>query len=241
MTGRTPQSRARLAPGPDTWARVVREAPFASLLKERELAFLESSMHMQDVAAGAHVAWKGDAVTDWIVVVEGMLKVEAAAADGRHTTLIGVPRAGWLGESALLADGRWPFDIVATQPSRLGLLPRAAFDELLATSLGFNRALLGQINARLRQFALRCEHERLLDAHVHVAQCLAELYDPWLYPGTERCIALSQDELAHLAGVSRPTANRALHALEARGLLSVAYGTITVHDPAALVRLGSWH
>jgi CRP/FNR family transcriptional regulator, cyclic AMP receptor protein len=240
MPDRLP-SPAAADPWPGQLRRTVREAPFSGLLSAAERARIETDMRPQQVLAGAHVAWKGAAVAHWIVVVEGMVKVEASAADGRHTTLIGVPRGGWLGESALLADGRWPFDIIATRPSLLGLLPRATFDELLASSLGFNRALLGQLNARLRQFAMRCEHERLLEAHVHVAQCLAELYDPWLYPGTEHRIALSQDELAHLAGVSRPTANRALHELEVRGVLSVAYGAIMVHDPAALLRLGSVH
>ena len=213
---------------------VVREGPFGSFLSEAELARIERDLRMHEVAAGAHVAWRGDEVAHWVVVVEGMLKVEATAVDGRRTTLIGITRAGWLGESALLGDGRWPHDVIATRASLLGLLPRATFDELLATSLGFNRALLGQLNARLRQFAQRCEHERLHHTRDHVAHCLAELYDPWLYPGTRQRLTLSQDDVAHLAGVSRPTAHRALHDLETQGLLSVAYGTITVHDPAAL-------
>lgn len=225
----------------DSLHRVVHEAPFSALLNRAELARIERDLRPHDVPSGSHVAWKGDAAAHWIVVIEGMLKVEAASADGRRTTLVGITRAGWLGESALLGDGRWPYDVIATRATLVGLLPRATFDELLATSLAFNRVLLGQLNARLRQFAQRCEHERLLDAHVHVAQCLAELYDPWLYPGTGARLPLSQDEVAHLAGVSRPTAHRALHELESRGLLSVAYGAITVHDPAALLRLGSAH
>jgi CRP/FNR family cyclic AMP-dependent transcriptional regulator len=215
---------------------VVREAPFGSLLSEAELARIERDLRPHDVAAGAHVAWRGDEAANWVVVIDGMLKVEATAADGRRTTLIGITRAGWLGEAALLGDGRWPYDVIATRASVLGLLPRATFDELLASSLPFNRVLLGQLNARLRQFAARCEHVRLNSTREHVAYCLAELYDPWLYPGTGRRLPLSQDEVAHLAGVSRPTAHRVLHDLETQGLLSVAYGTITVHDPSALQR-----
>jgi CRP-like cAMP-binding protein len=219
--------------------RCVREGPFGKFLSEAELARIERDLRTHEVDAGGHVAWRGDEVTHWVVVIEGMLKVEALAVDGRRTTLIGVTRAGWLGESALLGDGRWPHDVIATHASLLGLLPRATFDDLLANSLAFNRALLGQLNARLRQFALRCEHERLHHTREHVAHCLAELYDPWLYPGTRQRLTLSQDDVAHLAGVSRPTAHRALHDLETQGLLSVAYGTITVHDPAALQQQAS--
>jgi CRP-like cAMP-binding protein len=235
------QQRARWAGRrlPPRLHEVVREAPFGNLLSEAELARIEGGLRLHEVAAGAHVAWAGDEVSHWAVVVDGMLKVEASAFDGRRTTLLGITRGGWLGESALLGDGRWPYDVIATRTTLLGLLPRAAFDELLASSLAFNRVLLGQLNARLRQFALRCEHERLHDRGHHVAHCLAELYDPWLYPGTGQRLPLSQDDVAHLAGVSRPTAHRALHDLETQGLLSVAYGAITVHDPAALQQHGS--
>lgn len=220
---------------------VVRGAAFARSLGVAELDRIERDMQARQVDAGGHLAWKGDAVEHWIVVIDGMVKVEATAADGRRTTLIGVTGAGWLGESALLGDGRWPFDVIATQPTTVGLMPRATFEWLLDTSLAFNRCLLDQLNARLRQFASRCEHVRFCEANRHVAHCLAELYDPRLCPGTERRLGLSQDDVAHLAGISRPTAHRALHELELQGVLSVAYGAITVHDPEALQRLGSLH
>jgi CRP/FNR family cyclic AMP-dependent transcriptional regulator len=48
---------------------------------------------------------------------------------------------------------------------------------------------------------------------------------------------LTQDELANLAGMSRQTANRALNALQERGLISLAMNRIKVLDDAALTRL----
>ena len=187
------------------------------------------------------MAWKGDAVEHWMVVVDGMVKVEAAAADGRKTTLIGITGGGWFGETALLQGGRWPFDVLASRATRLGLLPRATFEWLLGSSVGFNRFLLDQVNARLWQFVQRCEHLRFCEAGEHVAHCLGELFDERLYPRATRRLPLSQDDVAQLAGISRPTANRALHELERLGVLSVAYGTVVIHDPAALQRLGSLH
>lgn len=219
---------------PQIVSDVIREGPIGRLVGAVERERIEHALRPHEVAAGAYLARASDEATHWVVVLDGMLKVEATAPDGRRTTLVGITRGGWLGESALLDDGRWPYDVIATQASLLGLLPRAVFDELLGSSLAFNRVLLQQLNARLRQFAQRCEHVRLHDTREHVAHCLAELYNARLYPGTGHRLPLSQDDVAHLAGVSRPTAHRALHELETRGLLSVAYGVITVHDPAAL-------
>lgn len=220
---------------------VLRASPAAATLGEALLRRLGREMHERRIEAGAHLACRGDAAHHWAVVVEGMVKLEASAPDGRRTTLLGVTAGGWFGEAALLGDGHWPFDVVAARATRLGLLPRAAFERLLATSLAFNRLLLGQLNARLGQFVQRCEHGRFCEATEHLAHCLAELFDVRLQPRTGRCLALSQEEVAQLAGVSRPTANRALHALERLGVLSVRYGAIEVHDPEALARLGSLH
>jgi CRP/FNR family transcriptional regulator, cyclic AMP receptor protein len=220
---------------------LVRAAAFAGSLAETELQRIEHDLQERHVAAGSHVAWKGDTALHWMVVVDGMVKVEAAATNGRKTTLVQITNGGWFGEAALLGSGRWPFDVIASQPSTLGLLPRATFDGLLQTSLAFNRFLLGQFNARLSQFVQRCEHVRLCDASDHVAHCLGELFDTRLYPQTADRLLLSQEEVAQLAGISRPTANRALRALEDQGVLSVAYGGIVVHDAKALRRLGRVH
>ncbi len=220
---------------------LVRDASFSNSLSEAELVRMERDLHERSFVSGGHVAWKGDPVEHWMVVVDGMVKVEAAAADGRKTTLMGITPGGWFGEGALLRGGRWPFDVIASQATTLGLLPRATFEWLLGSSIAFNRFLLDQVNARLWQFVQRCEHLRFCEAGEHVAHCLGELFDERLYPRTTRRLPLSQDEVAQLAGISRPTANRALHELERRGVLSVAYGTVLIHDPQELQRLGSLH
>ncbi len=220
---------------------LARAAPFSGALSESELERIEHDLHERSFAAGGHVAWKGDPVEHWMVVASGLVKVEAAAADGRKTTLMGITAGGWFGEAALLRGGHWPFDVIASQETTLGLLPRATFEWLLGSSLAFNRFLLGLVNARLWQFVQRCEHLRFCEAGEHVARCLGELFDERLYPRTTRRLPLSQDEVAQLAGISRPTANRALHELERRGVLSVAYGTVLIHDPQELQRLGSLH
>ena len=220
---------------------LVRAAPFAASLSQTELDRVEHDLHERSFISGGHVAWKGDPVEHWMVVVDGMVKVEAAAADGRKTTLMGITGGGWFGETALLRSGRWPFDVIASRATTLGLLPRATFEWLLGSSIAFNRFLLDQVNARLWQFVQRCEHLRFCEASGHVAHCLGELFDERLYPRTTRRLPLSQDEVAHLAGISRPSANRALHELERLGVLSVAYGTVLVHDPQELQRLGSLH
>ncbi len=240
MAMHRPRPNREPAPVPNLKG-LVRAASFAASLSETELLRVERDLHERSFVSGGHVAWKDDPVEHWMVVVDGMVKVEAAAADGRKTTLMGITGGGWFGETALLRGGRWPFDVIASRATTLGLLPRATFEWLLGSSIAFNRFLLDQVNARLWQFVQRCEHLRFCEAGEHVAHCLGELFDQRLYPRTARCLPLSQEEVAQLAGISRPTANRALHELERLGVLSVAYGELLIHDPQALRRLGDRH
>ena len=59
-----------------------------------------------------------------------------------------------------------------------------------------------------------------------------------LYGGdTPVVIPLTQDDIAQLAGTTRPTANRVLRAGEDHGVVQLGRSRIEVHDRAALQRL----
>ena len=67
---------------------------------------------------------------------------------------------------------------------------------------------------------------------------LAALFNPVLYPGTNRLLQISQEELGYLAGVSRQRANQGLKTLEDAGLLKSEYGGIHVLDVDGLRQFG---
>jgi CRP-like cAMP-binding protein len=68
------------------------------------------------------------------------------------------------------------------------------------------------------------ENLRFEEATGRVAYCLAEMFNPQLYPTTQAQLAISQDEVAKLSGLSRQNTNRALHELEHAGLVRMRYG-----------------
>jgi CRP-like cAMP-binding protein len=115
---------------------------------------------------------------------------------------------------------------------------RSTFLWLLDHSIPFNRYMIAQLNERLGQFIGMIENERMLDTDARIARCLAALFNPVLYPGTNRLLQISQEELGYLAGVSRQRANQALKALEDAGLVRSEYGGINVLDLDGLRRFG---
>lgn len=80
---------------------VLFAAAFAGAIGEEALRRLRREMHERHVESGADVAWKGDVVEHWAVVIDGMVKIEAAAADGRKTTLLGIAAGGWPARAGL--------------------------------------------------------------------------------------------------------------------------------------------
>ena len=71
-------------------------------------------------------------------------------------------------------------------------------------------------------------------AEVRVLKRLLALCDVYDRGDEEVKIPLTQEDLAELAGVTRPTANRVLKKEERRGLLTLTRGSITVTDKKGL-------
>ena len=117
---------------------------------------------------------------------------------------------------------------MALRDSVVARLPAPTFEWLLDTSIAFNRYLLHQLNERVAQFIGKAEYDRLLDPDARVARCLAELFNPMLYPGMGMRLTITQEEVGYLARVSRQRANQALRKLEDAGLLKVEYGAVRV-------------
>ena len=208
-------------------------------LSAEELARVAVEIIDKRVPADGYVCRKGEAVASWIGVIDGLVKMSTLSTEGKLTTLTGVPAGGWFGEGSLLKEEPRRYDIMALRESRIAYLPRATFNRLLNTNLGFNRFLLGQLNERLGQFIALVESERLLDPDARVARSLGALFNPVLYPGIGRQIQISQEEIGLLAGVSRQRVNQALPVLERAGLLKVAYGGVQVVDLSGLQHFGS--
>ena len=191
------------------------------------------------VPAGGYVCRNGEPVEHWVGVIEGLLKLSNVSASGKPVTLAGVPAFGWFGEGSLLKHEPRRYDAVALRESRVALMPRMTFQRLLDRSIPFNRFLLTQLNERLAQFIAMLEYERLLGTDARVARCIAGLFNPILYPGLGSHVAVSQEEIGFLSGVSRQRVNKALQVLDSQGLLRVEYGGLRILDLEGLRKFGT--
>jgi CRP-like cAMP-binding protein len=212
---------------------------FWSSLTPGERAHIAAESEERRFSAGQIIARKGEIPDGWHGVIHGLVKINSVSREGKSVTFTGIPSGGWFGEGTLIKKEPRKYDVVALRDSYIAWMPALSFYHLLDHSIGFNRYLLHQLNERLGQFIALVEFDRLLEPDARVARCLAEMFNPILYPGVGPRLAISQEEVGYLAGVSRQRVNQALRVLEDAKLLKVEYGAIFVMDLEGLKRLGT--
>lgn len=221
-----------------TAEELLQNSVWGQQLSDSQRAKALAGIVVRDIPSGAYVCHKGDPVDHWIGVINGLVKISSHYVTGKTCSFTGVSPGGWVGEGSLLKTEPRRYDVIALRDSRIAYMNRATFHWLLDNCIPFNRFLITQLNERLGQVLGLMENDRLLDTDSRIARCLAGLYNPVLYPGTDRQLQISQEELGYLAGVSRQRVNQALKALEDAGLLKVEYGGITILDLRGLGNYG---
>lgn len=166
----------------------------------------------------------------WYAVLSGLVKLQSQPCQqGRVSAFIGVPDGEWFGEGSILKAEPRRYDVIALRDTQLLCVKSSHFDELLTHSLPFNHFLITHMNRRIGQAMAVIEADRLRAPNQRVALYLSRVF--WQ---DRRRLTLSQEEIGHLAGLSRQTVNRALKSMEQIGLVSLDFGRVTILDESAL-------
>lgn len=226
------------AAAPTSIDDAIAQSRWASRLAPEDLQRARQGMSEKRIPAGGFICRTGETPTCWIGVIDGLVKMSSDWVTGKTASYAGIPAGGWFGEGSLLKPEPRRYDVIALRATRVACMKRETFRWLLDHSIPFNHAVLEQINERLGHFIGLLESQRLHDTDTRVARSLAVMFNPVLYPGQKPCITISQEEIGHLAGVSRQRVNRSLKLLEDAGFLRVEYGGITILDLDGLRRFG---
>lgn len=213
-------------------------AAWLSLLTIEQQTRVVRDITITHYSSGAMIERKGEPVHTWLGIKSGLIKVSVGTPDGKLASLTGVPSGGWIGEGSLLKREIRKYDVVALRDSQIIRLPEATFNWLLDNSIPFNRYLLHQLNERVAQFIGKAEYDRLLAPDARVARCIAELFNPLLYPGKGMRLDITQEEIGYLARISRQRTNQALQVLEQADLLRIEYGAVKVLNLDGLKNYG---
>ncbi|MGI9132387.1 MAG: Crp/Fnr family transcriptional regulator, partial [Rhodoferax sp.] len=192
------------------------------------------------VGAGEMLYRKGDGAGAFFGVVRGVFKVSTLGADGREGILSMLEAGNWFGETTLLDGLPRPHDVTAVQGSEVLVIGPAAFARLLQRP-AFSQAMHRLLCSRVRTLYTLVEDSMLRSTSVRVTRRLLALArgDATLASSTRASVAVSQEALAMMLGLTRQTLSRELKRLVRAGAVALAYGRIEIVCLPELERLAA--
>jgi len=166
-------------------------------------------------------------------IASGRVTVRVSSARGDVATMAVLGRGDGFGEQALLEPGqRRMASVVALEATETLVLSKAQFEDLRARQPTVDDLLIQHLARQVRRLTELHLDALFVPAEKRVLKRLAELDE--LYSGGE--ITVTQEDLALMAGTTRPTANRAIQGAVDAGEVSSTRGRVHVLDRVALCR-----
>jgi len=195
-------------------------------------AVLDAVLERADIVtlpAGTPLFGEGSVCKQFPLVLEGSIRV-AKVGDGRELQLYRVtPGESCVLTSSCLVGGRdYPATGVVESDARLVVLPRSAFDELLATHPPFRQYVFGLFAERLTEMMALVEAVAFHKLDRRVAGALL---------GHGRVVEMTHQQLADAVGSVREIVTRVLRSFADQGLVKLGRGSIEVLDAAGLRRV----
>lgn len=199
----------------------------AVLAKARRRAFERNEVvfHQGDPGDSVHLIESGRVA----------VRIVTAAGDVATLTVMGAGQS--FGELALLKrSSKRTATVVALEPTRTLSLHADAFDELRREQPQVERLLVAILGARVERLTAHLVEALYVQADKRVLRRLLELVRLYSDGRATTTIPLTQEDLAGMAGTTRPTVNSVLRKLEEAGALALSRGRIEVLDTAAVAR-----
>jgi CRP-like cAMP-binding protein len=170
------------------------------------------------------------------LVQAGWVAVRLTTPLGDVATVAVVGPREPLGEQSLVEDdGRRSTSAVTLTAVDTLYLSREVFDDLRLRHPAIDRFLATLFDDRLRRMSARLVEALYVPAPARVMRRIAELAETF---GPDAAIPLTQEELASLAGTTRPTVNRAIRQAEESGALRSTRGRLYVLNKDRVSKLG---
>ncbi len=190
--------------------------------------------------AGEMLYRKGDPVGAFFGVAQGALKVSTLGEDGREGILSVVEVGNWFGEASLIDGLPRPHDVTAVQASAVLAISPVAFNRLMQRS-AFARAIGVLLCGRVRALYGLVEDAMLRSTRTRIARRLLSLSrgDATMASDARGSVAVSQEALAMMLGITRQTLSKELKVLARAGVLTLGYGRIDIVSLAELELCGA--
>ena len=180
---------------------------------------------------------EGDPGDTLHLIDRGHVAMRVTTPLGDVATLIVEGPGGYFGELALISEkGTRNSTVVALDAVETLGLHRDQFDELRRSYESFDRMLVIAMADEVRRLSARLAEALYVPVETRVYRRLADLATVFSTGDELAAIPLTQDDVASLAGTTRPSANKVLRAAHEDGVLRLSRGSIEVLDLVLLTK-----
>ena len=216
------------------------EQHLLSSLSADERAQVLAAATARQFARGDVVFHEGEPGESLHLVRSGRLAVHVSTPAGDSATLSVQSPGDAFGELALLGGRHLrTATVVALEASETLALSRAAFDSLRHTHPAIERVLEEALARRVEVLSQALLEALYVPVDQRVVRRLVDLaatYGGEVVASSPVVIPITQDDLAGMAGTTRPTTNQVLQRLADEGVLGLGRGRIELRDLPALRR-----
>ena len=176
----------------------------------------------------------GDPSDGMHLIRSGRVMIRVSTPSGEEACLTVSGPGESVGEQSLLVEGgRRSASAIALEPVETLFLSRTAFIDLRDGDPVLDRVMVSVLTARVLRLTNHLVEALFVPAPTRVLRRVADAAGLYGDGG----IPLTQQEIASMAGCTRPTVNRALRTAEEAGMVDLARSRIRVLDVAGLRRL----
>lgn len=180
---------------------------------------------------------EGDPGDTLHLVLKGHVAIRVSTPLGDRATLTVLGPGEAFGELALLSDDSTrTATAAAVEGAETMALHRRDFADLRRSDPAVERMLVDALSSRVGRLTGHLVEALYEPVEVRLVRRLLALAETYVDGDEPTSVPLTQEDLASMAGTTRPTANRILRELEDTGAVAIARGRIEILDAAALER-----
>ena len=223
---------------------VLRKHPiFADLEPEAFEQLCRYAKH-STLKRGTTLFSKGDPGHSLYAVISGTVKMSISSPDGRNAILNIVGPGEIFGEIALLDGQARSTDAIANSNCELFVIDRREFIPFVKAQSALAMKFIELLCERLRSTSDQVEQIILQNLPGRLASALLRLSEKHTSAPQGRTIAITQQEISEMVGMTRESINKQLRAWAARDLVRLEHGAIVVLNAESLREMaeaGSGH
>ena len=216
---------------------VLRNHPIFCDLEPEALDQLCRYAKHSTLKRGGAIFSKGDPGNCLFAVISGTVKISISSADGRSAILNLISAGGIFGEMSVLDGQARSADATANTNCEIFAIDRREFLPFMRSQPALAMKFIELLCTRLRWTSDQVEQIILQNLPGRLAGALIRLTEKDKLAPAGRTIAITQQEISEMVGMTRESINKQLRVWAARNWVRLEHGTIVVLDTVPLQTL----